>query len=151
MVEGDSLPRGKLSPPHLNPHVCFHFYLMIKGIEKGLVIWSFLMPLKRILETISHISSLWTQSELTCGRGGHSTPFPPPPPHTHTHQPSCMFSFLCYNKYSKGNEKSLVIRSFWKPFKRILEIILISHSYEQSEFTCGRGRHVPPYKLRCTH
>ena len=29
--EGDNLPWGKVSPP-LNPHVCFHFYVMIKGI-----------------------------------------------------------------------------------------------------------------------
>ena len=33
----NNLPRGKVSPP-LNPHVCFHFYVMIKGIEKSLVI-----------------------------------------------------------------------------------------------------------------
>ena len=68
-VEGDSLPWGKVSapPPHthtLNLYVLFHFYVMMKGIEKSLlVIWSFWTPFKRILETISHISSLWTQSE----------------------------------------------------------------------------------------
>ena len=73
------------------------------------------MPFKRILETISHISSLWTQN-LPVVEGdilpqGKVPPHPPP-------QPSCMLSFLCYDK---GNEKSLVIWSFWKPFKRILE------------------------------
>ena len=33
-VEGDCLPRDKSAPPPLNPHVCFHFYVVIKGIEK---------------------------------------------------------------------------------------------------------------------
>ena len=47
---------------------------MIKGNETSLVIWSFLKLFKWILETISPISSLWTESELTCGRGGHSIP-----------------------------------------------------------------------------
>ena len=32
--------------------------VMIKGIEKSLVIWSFWMPFNRMLETISFISSL---------------------------------------------------------------------------------------------
>ena len=41
-----------------------------------------------------------------------------------------MLSILCYDK---GNEKSLVIWSFWKPFKRILEIILISRLCEHSQ------------------
>ena len=107
-ADGDTLPRGKVCP--LDPHVCFHFYVISslwtqnlyaaegalysgvkcppppqpscmlaflcndKGIEKSLVIWSFWKPFKRILETISPISSLWTQSEFTCSRGGHSTP-----------------------------------------------------------------------------
>ena len=34
---GGNLPRGKVPPP-LNPHVNFHFYVMIKGIQKSLVI-----------------------------------------------------------------------------------------------------------------
>ena len=96
--------------PTLNLYV--HFYVMMKGIEKSLlVIWSFWMPFKRILETISHILSLWTQSEFTFGREGHAT-------------------LLCYDK---GNEKSLVIWSFWKPFKKILETILVSCLYEHSQ------------------
>ena len=36
-VEGDNLSRGKVSPTPLNPHVCFHFYVTIKVIEKSLV------------------------------------------------------------------------------------------------------------------
>ena len=41
-----------------------------------------------------------------------------------------MLSFLCYDN---GNEKSLVIWSFWKTFKKILETILISRLYEHSQ------------------
>ena len=37
VVEGDSLPQAKVSSL-LNPHVCLHFYVMIKGNEKSLVI-----------------------------------------------------------------------------------------------------------------
>ena len=66
---GAIYPRVKCPPP--NPHVCFHFYVMIKGIEKSLVIWSFWMHFKRILKTISHLVPM-TRSEYTCGRGGHS-------------------------------------------------------------------------------
>ena len=178
-IEGDSLSWGRVSPPPppLNLYVLFHFYVMMKGIEKSLLgilsFWSFWTPFKRILETISPISSLWTESEFTCGRGGLSTPgkvsLPPPPfyPYVCFHfyvmikviekslviwsfwksfnrilktispissvegeiyprlkcpppQPSCMLSVLCYDK---GIEKSLVIWSFWMPFKRILETI----------------------------
>ena len=36
-AEGDTLPRGKVPPP-LNPHVCFHFYVMIKGLRR---VWLF--------------------------------------------------------------------------------------------------------------
>ena len=60
--ERDNLTQGKVPPPPINPHVCFHFYVMIKGIETSLVIWSFWMPFKSILKTISHISSLRTTS-----------------------------------------------------------------------------------------
>ena len=70
---GNNLPRGKVFPP-LNPHVSFNFYVMIKGSEKSLVIWSVWMPLKRILETISHISSLWTLSIFACGSGEDNLP-----------------------------------------------------------------------------
>ena len=35
---GDNLPWGKVPPPPHNPHVCFNFYVMIKGIEKSLII-----------------------------------------------------------------------------------------------------------------
>ena len=42
----------------------------------------------------------------------------------------CVCFHLCYDK---GNKKSLVIWSFWKPFKKILEIILISRLYEHSQ------------------
>ena len=65
---------------------------MIKGIEKSLVIWSFWMPFKRLLETISHISSLWTQSIMGEGEGGPICPGVKCPLHP---QPSCMLSFLC--------------------------------------------------------
>ena len=43
---------------------------MINGTEKSLILLKFLNAVKRILETISHISPLLTQSEFTCGRGG---------------------------------------------------------------------------------
>ena len=126
---------------------------MIKGIEKSLVIWSFWMPFKRILEPISHFWSLWIiQSEFTCGRGGHSTrgKVSPPPP-----LPSCMLSFLCY---AKGNEKTLVIWSVWKPFKRILETIshyLVSVNIVNICLWLGggdnlsRGKSVPPPQPSC--
>ena len=35
MVEGDTLPRGKVSPLPLNPHTCFHFYVLIKGMRRA--------------------------------------------------------------------------------------------------------------------
>ena len=86
---GTIYTRVKCPPPY-NPHVCFHFNVMIKGIEKSLVIWSFWMPFKRILKTISRISSLWTKSMEggTIYPGVKSPPSPPP-------QPSCMLPFLC--------------------------------------------------------
>ena len=32
---GDTLPRGKVPPPSpINPNVCFHFYVMIKGMRR---------------------------------------------------------------------------------------------------------------------
>ena len=37
-AEGDILPRGKLPPPPrppLKPHVCFHFYVIIKGLRRA--------------------------------------------------------------------------------------------------------------------
>ena len=35
-AEGDTLPRVKCPlPPHNNPHVCFHFYVMIKGLRRA--------------------------------------------------------------------------------------------------------------------
>ena len=45
---GGTIYPGAKCPPPLNPHVCFHFYVMIKGIEKSLVIWSFWMRFKRM-------------------------------------------------------------------------------------------------------
>ena len=55
-VGGDSLPPGKVTPPPSTLMYSFHFYVMIKGIVKSLVIWSFWMAFKRIQETISNIS-----------------------------------------------------------------------------------------------
>ena len=53
-----------------------------------------------------------------------------------------MLSFLCSDKVI---EKSLVIWSFHKPFKRILETIFpIFSLWTQSEFTCFRGKVPPP-------
>ena len=34
VAEGNNLPRGKVSP-HLNPHVRFHFYFMIKELRNA--------------------------------------------------------------------------------------------------------------------
>ena len=33
-AEGDTLPWGKVSLFPLHPHVCFHFYVMIKGLRR---------------------------------------------------------------------------------------------------------------------
>ena len=35
--EGDILPRDKLPPPPppLKPHVCFHFYVIVKGLRRA--------------------------------------------------------------------------------------------------------------------
>ena len=81
---GGTIYPGVKCPP-LNPHACFHFYVMIKGIEKSLVIWSFWMPFKRILETISHILSLsqW-------GGGGDTLPRAKVTPHPST----LMYAFI---------------------------------------------------------
>ena len=53
---GETLTQGSVP----QPSCLFHFYVMIKGIVNSLVIWSFWKPFKRILETFSPISSLWT-------------------------------------------------------------------------------------------
>ena len=100
---------------HPQPSCMLSFYVMIKGIEKSLVIWSFCMPFKRMLETISPISSPMNIVNRGVGAGGTIYPrvmFHP--------QPSCMLSFYVM---IKGIEKSLVIWSFWMPFKRMLETI----------------------------
>ena len=101
---------------------------MIKGTEKSLVIWSFRMLLKRILKTISHISSLWTQSEFTCGRGGHypGVKCPPHPP-----QPSCMPSFLCDNQREweePGHLKFLnaLQEDAWNNFSYLIPMNIVS-------------------------
>ena len=116
-----------------------------------LVIWSFWTPFKRILETISlscpyeHSQNLPVVEKDTLPWGKGSRPHPPP---------SCMLSFLCYDK---GNKKSLVIWSFWKPFKKILETILMSRHYEHSQNlpevegdSLPWGKVSPPSQPLCT-
>ena len=113
---GDNLPRVKYPHhPTSTPHVCFNFYVMIKGIQKSLVIWSFWLPFKRMLETISPISSLKKVSRCGGGTIYPGVKCPPPPANPH----------VCFHVYVmiKGIEKSLVIWSFWMPFKRMLETI----------------------------
>ena len=126
-AEGTLYPGVKCSPT-LNPHVCFHFYIMIKGLRRAL------------LFEVSESSSrgYWKQFLLSCPyehrmqERGHSTLGLSVHTHTHNLQPSCMLLFLFYDK---GIEKSLVMWSFWKPFKKILETIsLISSLWTQSEF-----------------
>ena len=97
VVEGDTLPRSNVSPP-LNPCVCFHFYVLIKGKRRA---WLF---------DVSESSSrgYWKQFLLSRpyehsqylpvvgGWRGGGTIYPgvvSPSP-----QPSCMLSFLCYDK-----------------------------------------------------
>ena len=77
---------------------------MTKGTEKSLVIWSFWMPFKRSLETISgpYEHSKWGGGR---GRGGTIYPrvkCPPLNPHVCFH----------FNEMIEGIEKSLVIWSF---------------------------------------
>ena len=113
---GDTLSQGKVSPPSC--HVCFHVYVMLKGLRRA---WLF-----EVSESPSR--GYWKQFLLSRPYGhridlqqrGDTLPrgkVSPP-------QPSCMLSFLCYDK---GIEKSLVIWSFWKFFKRILETIYCSY------------------------
>ena len=95
--EGAIYPGVKCQPtplPLLNPHVCFHFYvmiIMIKGIEKSLVIFSFLNALQ---EDAGKKFSYLVPMNIVSRVGG--TLYPalkcPHPPHT---QPTCILSFLC--------------------------------------------------------
>ena len=58
-VEGDGLPRGKVPPPpplRLNPHVCFHFYVMIKGMRTALLFEVYESPSR----------DYWKQFILSC-------------------------------------------------------------------------------------
>ena len=71
---GGNLPHGKVSPPHLNPHVSFHFYVMIKA--KGLrAAWSFEV-LYALQEDAGKNSSYLVamNSQWAGGGGGQSTP-----------------------------------------------------------------------------
>ena len=97
---GYNLPRAKVSPrPPPNPHVCFHFYVMIKGIEKSLVIWSVWMPLKRMLETISPISSL--KKSIGGGTIYPGVKCPPPSPST------LMYAFMFIAHPLEGHSETL--------------------------------------------
>ena len=53
---GDTVAQGSVPQPSCS----LSCYVMIKGIENRLAIGSFLKPFKRILETLSPISSLRT-------------------------------------------------------------------------------------------
>ena len=91
---------------------------MIKGIEKSLVIWSFWMPFKRMLETISPISSQWGGV-----RGGGVVKCPP---HTHT-QPSCILSFLCNDQKDWEEPGQL---KFLNALQEVAGKFLLSRPYE---------------------
>ena len=61
-------------------------------------------------------------------------------------QSTCLH-FLCYEK---GNEKSLVICSYWKLFKRILETFVLSRPYGYSQYlpvVAGVGDNLPRGKV----
>ena len=114
---GTIYPRVKCPP--LNPHVCFHFNVMIEGIEKSLVIWSFQNALQEDTGNgFSYLIPMNIVNEGGGGQGGNNLPQGkvPPPPTTTTPQSSYMLSFLCY-------DKGLIIWSFWMPFKNRLEAI----------------------------
>ena len=101
-IEGALYPGVKSPPPLLNSHVCFQFYVMIKGLRKA---WLF-----EVSESPSRgyrkqflISRSYEHSQKLPAAEGDTLPrgkVPPPP------QPSCMLSYLCYDK---GLEKSLII------------------------------------------
>ena len=88
---GNNLPRGKVPPPRLNSHVCFHFYVLIEGIVKS---WSFEVSecpsrgyWKQFLISRPYEHSQWGVGGCdNLPRGKVSTPPP---------QPSCMLSLLC--------------------------------------------------------
>ena len=112
VVEGDNLPRGKVSPPHLNPHVYFHFYVMIKGMGRA---WLFEVsdsPSKGywkqflLSRPYEHSQNLLAADGDPLPLGKVVPPTPPPGVKCPPTQPSCMLSFLCNDK---GNEKSLII------------------------------------------
>ena len=64
---GDNLPLGKVAPPPLNPHVCFHFYVMIK--EPGYL--KFLNALQE--DTGNSFSYLVPMNIVNRSEGGQST------------------------------------------------------------------------------
>ena len=80
-VEGDNLPRGKVSPTPLSLHVCFHFYIMTKGIEKSLLRRNcFPYPLEGLSETSNNKPfynnikmKAYMRDEGWGGGGGHIT------------------------------------------------------------------------------
>ena len=115
-----------------------------KGIEKSLAIWSIWKPFKRILETISPISSLWTQSEFYMQRklypGGNCSLPPPATSPPATSQMSCMLSFWCYDK---GIEKSLIIWSSKIPSRGCWKQFLLSHPYEHRIYMQQKGHSTP--------
>ena len=94
------------------------------------------MPFMRILKTIL---SYHVPMNIVNGGGGANLPQGKVPPPLST---SCMLSFLCYDK---GNEKSLVICSFWMPFMRILKIILLYHV--PMNIVKGGGDNLPQGKV----
>ena len=124
MEGGGNLSWGKVSPLQLNPHdVCFHFYVMIKGIEKSLVIWSFQMPFKRILETISHflVSRSYGGGTLY---PGVKCPHPPPL------NPHVCFHFYVMIKAWSFEVSECPSRGDWKQF-------LLSCPYEPCQWGGG--------------
>ena len=137
-AEGGTLPQGKVSPCPLNPHVCFHFYVMIKGLRKT---WLF-----EVSESPSR--GYWKQfllfrpyehNQYLPVVEGDNLPQGKVSPHP---QPSCMLSFLCSDK-----------RDWEEPgylkFLKALQADTGNNSHilslwTQSKFSCSRGGHSTP-------
>ena len=90
---GHTLSLKCLSPPPLNHHVCFHFDVMVKGMRRPWLFEVSESPSRGYWKQVL-LSRPYEHSQYLPAVEGDNLPrgkvYPP--------HPSCMLSFLCYDK-----------------------------------------------------